>query len=45
VRGGSFAAAQVSTQGDALKKLLERQNEMQEKFAEAQAHYGVNHPE
>jgi polysaccharide biosynthesis transport protein len=45
VRGGSFAAAQVSTQGDALKKLLERQNEMQEKFAEAQTHYGVNHPE
>ena len=45
VRGGSFAAAQVSTQGEALKKLLERQNEMQEKFAEAQTHYGPNHPE
>jgi len=45
VRGGSFAAAQVSTQGDALKKLLERQNEMQEKFAEVQGHYGANHPE
>lgn len=45
VRGGSFAAAQVSKQGDALKKLLERQNEMQEKFAEVQGHYGTNHPE
>ena len=45
VRGGSFAAAQVSTQGEALKKLLERQNELQEKFADASAHYGANHPE
>ncbi len=45
VRGGSFAAAQVSTQGEALKKLTERQNEMQEKFAEVQGHFGVNHPE
>ncbi len=35
VRGGSFAAAQVSTQGEALKKLLERQNELQEKFVDA----------
>ena len=45
VRSGSFAAAQVSTQGEALKKLIERQNELQEKFAEAAAHYGANHPE
>jgi capsular exopolysaccharide synthesis family protein len=45
VRGGSFVAAQVSTQGEALKKLIERQNELQEKFAEAAAHYGANHPE
>ena len=45
VRGGSFAAAQVSTQGEALKKLIERQNELQEKFAEAAAHYGANHPD
>ena len=45
VRGGSFAAAQVSTQGEALKKLSERQNELQEKFAEAAAHYGANHPD
>lgn len=45
VRGGSFAAAQVSTQGEALKKLTERQNEMQEKFAEVRGHFGANHPE
>ena len=45
VRGGSFVAAQVSTQGEALKKLLERQNELQEKFAEIAGHYGANHPE
>jgi len=45
VRGGSFAAAQVSTQGEGLKKLLERQNELREKFVEAQGHYGANHPE
>ncbi|HTT61533.1 MAG TPA: polysaccharide biosynthesis tyrosine autokinase [Bryobacteraceae bacterium] len=45
VRSGSFAAAQVSSQGEALKKLLERQNELQEKFADAQGHYGANHPE
>jgi succinoglycan biosynthesis transport protein ExoP len=45
VGGGSFAAAQVSTQGEGLKKLLERRNELQEKFAEAQGHYGANHPE
>ncbi|MBZ5591970.1 MAG: polysaccharide biosynthesis tyrosine autokinase [Acidobacteriia bacterium] len=45
VRGGSFAAAQVSVQGEALKRLLERQNELQEKFAAAEAHYGANHPE
>lgn len=45
VQTGTFAAAQVSTQGEALKKLVERQNEMQEKFAEVRGHYGENHPE
>jgi succinoglycan biosynthesis transport protein ExoP len=45
VRDGSFAAAQVSTQGEALKKLLERQNEIQEKFADVLGRYGSNHPE
>jgi len=45
VRGGSLEAAQVSTQGEALKKLAERLDEAQEKFAQVQAHYGANHPE
>src|SRR5947209_4859325 len=45
IRSGSFAAAQVSTQGEALKKLVERRNELEEKFAEAKGHYGANHPE
>lgn len=45
VQSGTLAAAQVSTQGDALKKLTENFNEAQEKFAEIKIHYGMNHPE
>jgi capsular exopolysaccharide synthesis family protein len=45
VRGGTLEAAQVSTQGDALRKLAERLNEARERFAEVRAHYGANHPE
>ncbi len=45
VQGGTLEAAQVSTQGDALKKLTENLNEAQEKFAEVKNHYGANHPE
>ena len=45
VKDGTLAAAQVSTQGEALKKLTENLNEAQEKFAEVKNHYGVNHPE
>jgi succinoglycan biosynthesis transport protein ExoP len=41
----SLAAAQVSIQGDALKKLGESLNEANEKFAEVRTHYGANHPE
>jgi capsular exopolysaccharide synthesis family protein len=44
-RGGAIEAAQVSQQGEALKRLLERLNEISEKFAEVKAHFGVNHPE
>lgn len=44
-RGGTLEAALVSSQGDALKKLTERLNDTQERFAEARAHYGANHPE
>src|ERR1700684_3149045 len=45
VQSGTLEAAQVSTQGDALKKLTENLDEAQEKFAEVKNHYGANHPE
>ena len=45
VQGGTLEAAQVSTQGDALKKLTDSLSEAQEKFAEVKNHYGANHPE
>ena len=45
VKAGTLAAAQVSTQGEALKKITENLNEAQEKFAEIKNHYGINHPE
>jgi capsular exopolysaccharide synthesis family protein len=45
VQGGTLEAAQVSTQGDALKKLTENLNEAEEKFVEVKNHYGANHPE
>ena len=45
VSSGTMESAQASSQGDALKKIEERLNEAREKFAQAQAHYGVNHPE
>jgi len=45
VREGTLEAAQVSSQGDALKKLTENLSEAKEKFAEVKTHYGLNHPE
>jgi len=45
VQSGTLEAAQVSTQGEALKKLTDSLNEAQEKFAEVKNHYGANHPE
>jgi capsular exopolysaccharide synthesis family protein len=44
-RGGTLEAALVSGQGEALRKLAERLNDTQERFAEAKAHFGANHPE
>ena len=44
-RGGSLESAQVSAQGEAIRRLLERQNEAAERFAEVKAHFGPNHPE
>jgi len=45
IQDGSMAAAQVSTQGDALKKLTENLNEAQQRFADVKLRYGANHPE
>ncbi|MGA7237272.1 MAG: polysaccharide biosynthesis tyrosine autokinase [Bryobacteraceae bacterium] len=45
VSGGTMESAQASSQGEELKKIEERLGDAREKFAQAQAHYGVNHPE
>ncbi len=45
VQDGTLEAAQVSTQGEALKRLTENLGEAREKFAEVKTHYGLNHPE
>jgi succinoglycan biosynthesis transport protein ExoP len=45
VRGGSLEAAQVSGQGDELKRMSERVDEAQARFADVAVHYGQNHPE
>jgi len=44
-RGGSLEAAQVSGQGESLKRLSERWNEAQEKLAEVKGFFAANHPE
>lgn len=45
VQDGSVAAAQVSAQGESLRKLAEHLNEAEENFVEVKSHYGANHPE
>lgn len=45
VKDGTLAAAQVSSQGEALKKLTESLNDAEQNFAQAKNHYGLNHPE
>lgn len=45
VKGGSMEAAEVSSQGDALKKLTEDVNDAGQKFADTKTRYGANHPE
>jgi len=45
VANGSLAAAQASSQGEALKKLAEDLGEAQQKFAEGRTTFGANHPE
>jgi polysaccharide biosynthesis transport protein len=45
IQSDSMAAAAVSTQGDALKKLTESYDEAQEKMADVRTRFGINHPE
>ncbi len=45
IKNDTLEAAQVSTQGEALKRLTERLGELREKFAELKSHYGPAHPE
>jgi len=45
VQGGSFEAALASSQGEALRKLVEHSQEVREHFADVSAYYGSNHPE
>jgi len=45
VKTGTLAAAQASTQGQALKKLSEDLGEAQQKFAEVRNIFGAKHPE
>lgn len=45
VRSGSLEAAQVSTQGESLRRLGEKVEDAQARFAEVRTHFGPNHPE
>jgi capsular exopolysaccharide synthesis family protein len=45
VKNGSSEAAQLSAQGDTLRRISERLGQAEEKFAQVKEHYGVNHPE
>jgi capsular exopolysaccharide synthesis family protein len=45
IRGGSLEAVLLSPQADSLKRLVDRRNEQNERFAEIKAHFGPNHPE
>ncbi len=45
VQSGTLESAQVSSQGEALKRITENLNDAREKFAEVKRHYGLNHPE
>jgi capsular exopolysaccharide synthesis family protein len=45
VKSGTLEAAQVSSQGEGLRKISERLAEAQERFAQVQAEYGTRHPE
>ena len=44
VKSGTLEAAQVSTQGESLRRATERLQEAQEQFALAKSHFAENHP-
>jgi succinoglycan biosynthesis transport protein ExoP len=45
VKNGTLEAAQVSTQGESMKGLMDQLGEAQRKFAEVKSHFGAKHPE
>jgi capsular exopolysaccharide synthesis family protein len=45
VKRGSLEAAEVSSQGEPVRKLVEKLEEAQQKLAEVKNHYGQQHPE
>src|SRR5579872_3066617 len=45
VKNGSLAAAQASSQGEQLRRLAERLDEVRARFAVIKAQYGASHPE
>ncbi len=45
VRSGSMEAAQVSSQGESVRRLTEKVSDAESRFAEVKAHFGQNHPE
>ena len=45
IRAGSLDAVLLSAQADSLKRLVDRRNDQNERFAEVKAHFGPNHPE
>jgi capsular exopolysaccharide synthesis family protein len=45
VKSGTIEAAQVSSQGESLRKIAERVDEAQARFADVAIYYGANHPE
>ncbi len=45
VKNGSMEAAQVSAQGESLRRLSERLSDAEEKYADVSARFGINHPD
>jgi succinoglycan biosynthesis transport protein ExoP len=45
VKNGSMEAAQVSMQGESLRRLSERLSDAEEKYADVSARFGENHPD